>query len=650
MRLVAPAISGLLIDVLGYLTGAVVYLMLVAMVWRERSVEGTPFLYRLGRLPLLTGVCGVVWNVGALISYGARTAGSPLPTPGVVAVAFVALGFLPAVVVHSLVEGRETALGRWLVRPVVALAYVISAIAATLHLVNAGSGDAVPSRPALWLLTIGFITLMASLLLMTRSQPLGRRGIWVAAMSLFAVSAVHFGRHVGDESWWVELIGHHASLPLALTILHQDYRFAFADLFLKHAISLVLLVGVALGTFSAAAPWLRTHDAAVGSDPRTFALMIVLSIGMALMYPALQRLSARLVDRAVLKRPNYDSGLVQLADDLEATETEAAVVEIARRAVSAALGAPDVIATNDPLPESDSRLVVTTAQLKGATVDPSRVAWLRIRTVDLPHHVLAIGHPEAGRRLLSDDRHWLEAVSRLAARRLDAQRVAQERLSRNLREEAMQRLATAAELRALQAQLHPHFLFNALTTIGYLIKESPTRALDTLLHLTSVLRSVLRRGTTEFSTLGEEMELIDAYLQIEHARFEDRLRVQVDVPADLAAHRLPTLLLQPLVENAIKHGVGPRATGGTVAVSARAVAGRLRVRIQDSGLGFDVAHVATAAGVGLRSVAERLRVHYGESATLDITSSEETGTTVIIDLPLEVGQVTGTTSAARKAG
>jgi two-component system LytT family sensor kinase len=485
---------------------------------------------------------------------------------------------------------------------------------------------------------------------LTRGQPLGRRGIWVAAMSLFAVSALHFGRHVGDESWWVELIGHHASLPLALTILHQDYRFAFADLFLKHAISLVLLVGVALGAFSAASPWLRSHEAAVDGDPRTFALVIVLSVGTALIYPMLQRLSARVVDRAVLRRPDYEEGLARLADDLEAVETETAVVEVARRAVSAALGSSDVAPAGDPLPAGDSRQVVTAARLKGTSIDPSRVAWLRMRTVDLPHPVLAIGPLGAGRRLLSDDLHWLEAVSRLASHRLDAQRVAHERLSRNLREEAMQRLATAAELRALRAQLHPHFLFNALTTIGFLIKEAPPRALETLLHLTSLLRSVLRRSTAEFSTLGEEIELIEAYLEIEHARFEERLLVHVDVPADLAGHRLPTLLVQPLVENAIKHGIGPRVAGGTVSVSARAAAGRLRIRVEDSGLGFDATRLPGATGVGLRSVAERLRVHYGADAALDITSREGAGTTVIIELPLEVGTAANNAPTERKAG
>src|SRR5262249_54068896 len=154
----------------------------------------------------------------------------------ILAVTFSALGFLPAVVVHSLFEGRATVAGRGVIRAAIAAAYGLSATAAVLHIVSAARGLPVPSGVALWLLTAGFIALTAVLLFVTPTQPIGRRGLWVAALSVFAVSALHFGRHVGNESWWVELIGHHASLPLALAILHQDYRFALADLFLKNAI------------------------------------------------------------------------------------------------------------------------------------------------------------------------------------------------------------------------------------------------------------------------------------------------------------------------------------------------------------------------------------------------------------------------------
>jgi two-component system, LytTR family, sensor kinase len=629
---VAPPLSGL-IDLVGFLTGVVLYVMLVAMVWRERAVEGTSFLSRRGRLPLLTGVCGLIWNLGALASFGLQIAGTGPHAPPILAIAFAALGFLPAVVVHSLLEGREVTAVRSFVRPAIGLAYALSVSAGVLHLVATWQGHAVPSPSALWLLTIGFTALTASLLFMTREQPIGRRGIWVAALSIFAVSALHFGRHVGNESWWVELIGHHASLALALAILLQDYRFALADLFLKNAIALLSLMAVALGVLSVAVlPLVRWQGAAGVWDPRVVALLIVLWIGTAMLFPALRRLAAWLVDRAVLRRPDYGEALAGLVVDLESVEREDVVVATAARTVGDALGTSDVRLVADPCADDHRGLVMAGPELR-ANVDVACTAILRLRTVEPPHPALAIGRLAAGRRLLSDDVRWLESVARVTARRIDSLRVARERLARNLREEAMQRMTTEAELRALRAQLHPHFLFNALTAIAYLIQHAPARALDTLVKLTSVLRGVLRRSTAEFSTLGEELDFITSYLDIERARFEERLAVAVDVPPDIRDVLLPTLVLQPLVENAIKHGIAPQRAGGAVRISGHAEDGRLDVRIADSGRGFDTTQVPDPAGLGLRSVRDRLRAHYGDAGICHIDSRVGGGTTVTLSLP-----------------
>ena len=136
----------------------------------------------------------------------------------------------------------------------------------------------------------------------------------------------------------------------------------------------------------------------------------------------------------------------------------------------------------------------------------------------------------------------LDRLALLAGRRIDAVRAMHERYERDLREEEVRKLAAEAELRALRAQINPHFLFNALTTIGYLIQTAPERALSTMMRLSGLLRSVLR-SSSQFATLGEELELIEAYLDIESARFEDRLRVRVEVPMDLRSLEIPALIL-----------------------------------------------------------------------------------------------------------
>jgi LytS/YehU family sensor histidine kinase len=271
-------------------------------------------------------------------------------------------------------------------------------------------------------------------------------------------------------------------------------------------------------------------------------------------------------------------------------------------------------------------------------------AVVAVPTVDAPRYVWCVGGLTGGRRLLSDDVALAESVAFLAARRLDALRVADERFAAARRERQVTQLATEAELRALRAQLNPHFLFNALNTIGYLIQVAPARAQSTLMRLTSLLRGVLRRSTAAFSRLGDEIALVHAYLEIEEARFEERLRVRVAVDPALEDVLIPSLLLQPLVENAVKHGIAPLAAGGTVEVTAGVGAAgadghaRLTLTVRDSGVGhaprppFD----APGEGLGLANVAQRLRAHFGAEASLVVDGTPGAGTTATITLPVRL--------------
>jgi two-component system, LytTR family, sensor kinase len=220
-------------------------------------------------------------------------------------------------------------------------------------------------------------------------------------------------------------------------------------------------------------------------------------------------------------------------------------------------------------------------------------------------------------------------------------RLARERVEARVRENEIMQLATEAELRALRAQLNPHFLFNALTTIGYLMRAAPERALHTLYRLTDLLRAVLRRSDGAFVTLAQEMEIVDAYLSIERSRFEDRLRVTVDIPEDLAQLPVPPLILQPLVENAVKHGIAPRADGGSIVVSARRVitdggATSLLLSVVDTGVGATPAVFARrrSAGIGLSSVEHRLERLFGAAATIEVRTAPDVGTSVELCFPI----------------
>ena len=280
--------------------------------------------------------------------------------------------------------------------------------------------------------------------------------------------------------------------------------------------------------------------------------------------------------------------------------------------------------------------------MSGDRLPGAPTTCVTVPTTDRPRVALAIGQLSEGRRLLSDDRATLEAIALQIARRIDAIRLTSERYDRQLREQEIGKLATEAELRALRAQINPHFLFNALTTIGYLIQTAPPRALETLMRLTALLRGVLR-SEGEFTTLGRELEVVESYLDIERARFEQRLRVTIDVPARVRRIRLPPLLLQPLVENAVKHGIAHKQSGGEVVIRGRIErvtedARQLWLAVQDTGAGTtsQALELGRATGVGLRNVERRLECQYGPAATLFIQTVLGEGTLVEIRLPVPV--------------
>jgi two-component system sensor histidine kinase LytS len=283
-------------------------------------------------------------------------------------------------------------------------------------------------------------------------------------------------------------------------------------------------------------------------------------------------------------------------------------------------------------------------------LDGGSAATIAVPTTEAPAYEIAVGELANGRRLFSDDVAFLDHVALLVARRLDELRVAGERYTRDLREHEMRRLTTEAELRALRAQLDPHFLFNALTTIGYLIPNAPRQALDALYRLTALLRGGLRQTRGEFVPLRDELALIDAYLGIEQARFEDRLRVELSIPAELLDLPIPPLILQPIVENAIKHGIAPRRRGGTIQIAAMAsdsAPRRLQLRVVDTGAGVAPGELARrrASRVGLSNLERRLDHYFGGDARLVIDSVPGQGTTVDIWLPISGAVITDGPSA-----
>ncbi|TMH78839.1 MAG: sensor histidine kinase [Betaproteobacteria bacterium] len=198
--------------------------------------------------------------------------------------------------------------------------------------------------------------------------------------------------------------------------------------------------------------------------------------------------------------------------------------------------------------------------------------------------------------------------------------------------ESLQRQVVEARMAAMQAQVEPHFLFNTLASIDHLIEVDPPRASRMQKNLIALLRASMPAMRDKATHLGRELEVVRPYLEILKVRMEERLQAQVDVPEGLYSADFPPMMLQSLVENAIKHGLEPKADGGSLTVSAEVAHGKLHVSVADTGVGF--ARAATAGtGTGLTNIRERLKLIYGDAAELRITPNAPTGTRVTIVVP-----------------
>ncbi|APV50266.1 sensor histidine kinase [Betaproteobacteria bacterium GR16-43] len=223
----------------------------------------------------------------------------------------------------------------------------------------------------------------------------------------------------------------------------------------------------------------------------------------------------------------------------------------------------------------------------------------------------------------------MESISRALTRRIAELRRAEQE---DARQTATHKELAVAKLSLLHAQVEPHFLYNTLASAQYLTRSDPARADQMLGHLITYLRKSLPRGDEGPSTLGEELERAMAYLEILKIRMGERLAMQVQIPDALKAVPMPPMMLQTLVENAIKHGLEPVTGGGTVWILARESDGKVAVTVADDGRGF---HPETAGtGIGLKNVRERLKLEYGDAASFAIVANFPKGVAATITVPV----------------
>ena len=415
------------------------------------------------------------------------------------------------------------------------------------------------------------------------------------------------------------LMGVAPLLFLSATTYYEN-RFEFYDLLVKRG-AMLLATLVALGAFFALAlPWLDglPRD---GARPWLFALA---AVPLMLAAPRLSGHLSRRLDRAWFGR-HYTpvTAVTTVLASLQAATDEPSLMAAAEATLKEVLGVTVRLSTT----ASDTTAARTAFMIEGSVADPS--IWISVPRV------------QGERVLLSQDLTLLRSLGTVITYLVENVRLQQRRQEQDLLAQELRVQTSQSELKALRAQINPHFLFNALNTVASLIHTDPQRADRAVEQLSEVFRHTLRRSENEWAALDQELAFAASYLDVEEARFGARLRYTID--ADAAARRaaVPAMLVHTLIENAVKHGIAQVRGHGTLAVSVRAVNGRLTIAVADNGPGLDrdpaASDFARRSGeqFGLRSVRDRLRGHFGDDATFTLTRDEARGLTVaVIDLPI----------------
>ena len=571
---------------------------------------------------MLAAALALAWNLASLLVLGANTPGS-VSTSITVAIGFSVLSLLPAVLFDLCLQDRYQLLAR--------CGYGLSAVAIGLHVAELFSEGARYHRLGLQLITVGFglLTCFAAAGFFA-SLDHTRRGTTsrlVGTMSLFllAMSFVHLGGGHAAQVWSRELAFHHAAIPLALLVLMQDYRFVLLDAFLRFLANVFL---AALFTVGVAQAW-RLGWLSQTSTPFRQALLLAGACLLLIVFAMLRGWVQRLLTRLVFRRPDQEPLLhhlkLPIRDEAEYVLESAA--ELGRFMGAEASVAPAV--EDAKLCDLDLRRPALVGQLsrgraeledKGIEV----IVPLRFASGDARHVLL--GRRSGGRRYLSED---LLALGRAAA--LIVEQI------EHFRESEMRRLVSQAELRALQSQIHPHFLFNALNTLYGIIPREAKGARDTVLNLADILRYFLETGKT-FLPLEQELHIIKAYLEVEKLRLGEKLRIEIDVDPEALRVPIPILSIEPLIENAVKHAIAPKVEGGVVRLCVRFESrlgqGALHVTVSDTGSGFRPADGAKS-GVGLENVTRRLELCYGAESRIQI-ESDANGSSVSFSIPVNV--------------
>jgi len=635
----------LVTELLGFGTGTVLSIYLLLLV--HRAVH-----YRPGTR--LLGICAIQWNVFGLLASLLLIFGAPYfsLTVGLVQAAYLSAGAIfPISFLQLWSRPQPSASWRTLYRIAVFNAAWLTALLFACPIFTAlqlyrYTMYAVPLNVAL-LLTIGAFTQVRGRLSAAADRiylALTLLGIWACTIAIFILPYV---TGLPEVTAFLVVVKEQSPFLSVLGALFFFAKFRSSDVLVKNSLRVVAAVCISVCTC-----WVVAEAAVLGPRSLTFPPAIRLGIvativaAALLIFSLIDRFIEHSVDCWMLHQPDYRMSLQHIWDEMAQHDAEPEIFAAVDRLVSHTLeiSAARILRRCEMI-GIESHAAANAGRLWELSCDdPCRRALpgldvdilAPVRVHGDTTHVIAVAPDPCRRTLLERDLKFLKEVAGQVGRRLETLQHERERMERQNREANLRRLAAQAELKALRAQINPHFLFNSLNTVADLIVTDPAKAESMTVLLAKVFRHVLMQSDRQLTPVSEEIEFLCTYLRIEEVRFGDRLRVTMNVDPGISKEPIPPLILQPVVENAIKHGLAPKIGKGNLNITADRQGDFVRLAVEDDGVGLDSSAAASdrnGGGMGLKIIAERLRTLYDGRASLSIDPAAIRGSRVTILIP-----------------
>jgi two-component system LytT family sensor kinase len=634
--------ANILAQTFGFSMGTALSALLLILVYRSGGKDrGSRFLF---------AVCILVANGAGLFKNLVLLADPHLSlvleyrlrAVGFAAGAFCPCGILPVWRFNAVSVFRRK-VGRWLILyaaisgGVIAVAVIAAAWASPLAvsipesqwLTNQDAIGNLAIYNGLAMLVLGGVVLLPGTLKGPTDQIAVALMIMGLVVSTAGAVAILFVHPLGTTAHLAQVARFQGILLLVIGVLFYFSHFRAADVFAKSALRLLLAGVLALSgalvlfgpvlSLVRPAPFPRATATLFGTAILSAIVLLYLRLGKWIDLLVERRIFGKRDPRQILRDFRQQTGSLDSRESLMSLVQSVAAQALAMRHEDIQVE-PDL--PGRP-PSSDDVLIPIPSRN-----NPTQLA------VSL----------RGGRRiLLTTEIDLLSEIALHAGRRLNNLEREEERIERVRIEGHLSRQLVEAELRALRSQVNPHFLFNSLNTIASLIPSEPEKAEKMTVRLSSIFRYVLIHTDRPFSSLHEEIGFLRTFLEIEQIRFGERLSVGFEVDPAVVQVLIPSLILQPLVENAIKHGIAHRIGKSRITVKARCVDDMIQVDIEDDGVGLRnntgsdqqlLARMTNGTGIGLRNIRERLNALYGTAAKLILTDLESTGCRATLAIPM----------------